>query len=88
MKIVYKKYFLKQLKKLSLDIQIKTKEKIKLFQNNPFDIVLNNHRLNWNLSDYRSINITWDYRAIFIELSWWKYEFIEFVNIWTHSSLY
>jgi hypothetical protein len=46
MKIVYKKYFLKQLKKLSLDIQIKTKEKIKLFQNNPFDIVLNNHRLN------------------------------------------
>jgi hypothetical protein len=32
--------------------------------------------------------VTWDYRAIFKEIWDWKYEFIEFVDIWTHSQLY
>jgi mRNA-degrading endonuclease YafQ of YafQ-DinJ toxin-antitoxin module len=40
------------------------------------------------LKDFRSINITWDYRAIFKEYPDGTYEFVDFIDIWTHSQLY
>jgi hypothetical protein len=56
---------------------------------NPFLVELNNHELNWKKYIWcRSINITWDYRAVFKELSNKNYEFVEFIYIWTHSELY
>jgi mRNA-degrading endonuclease YafQ of YafQ-DinJ toxin-antitoxin module len=88
MKINYKKRFSKSYNKLDKKIQIKFDEKVIIFSQNPFDKSLNNHFLNWRYLGFRSINVTWDYRAIFREYPSWTYEFVEFVNVGTHSELY
>jgi len=88
MKIDYHKNFIKDYKKIDFVIRDKFKYKLSLFIKNPFLKELNNHSLNWKYIWKRSINITWDFRAIFKDKSDWKYEFIEFVRIWTHSKLY
>jgi mRNA-degrading endonuclease YafQ of YafQ-DinJ toxin-antitoxin module len=49
---------------------------------------LNNHALVWKYMWFRSINITGDFRAIFIEKSNNTYDFVEFIDIGTHSALY
>lgn len=88
MKVNFKKSFNKQFEKLNKKIQLKTDEKIKLFRKNPFDKNLKNHALTWEYLSFRNINITWDYRAISKEYPNWTYEFIDFIDIWTHSELY
>ncbi len=88
MKINRKKRFIKSFKKLDRKIQDKFIEVLISFTKNPFEEKLNNHSLKWEYQWLRSINVTWDYRAIFKELSNWKYEFIDFIDIWTHSQLY
>lgn len=88
MKIEYKKSYRKSFSKLDKRIKEKAIERIAIFIRNPFEPILNNHALIWNLQWKRSINITWDYRAIFIEHSNWTYEFVEFTDFWTHSQLY
>lgn len=88
MKIKLLKKFKKSYKKLSEKTHNKFKNKIKIFQNNPLEESLNNHKLSWNWKWFSSINITWDIRAIFREIWEWKYEFVEFENIWSHSELY
>ena len=85
----YKKSYKKAFQKLSLKTQKKAVFTIShVFNNNPFDKILNNHALKGEYLGYRSINITGDFRAIFRELSGGKYEFVEFVDIGTHSQLY
>ncbi len=88
MKINFKKSFNKKFEKLNNKIQLKTDEKISVFRKTPFEKSLNNHALKWEYSWFRSINITWDYRAIFKEYPNWTYEFVDFIDIWTHSELY
>ena len=88
MKIEYWKRFRKNFLKLNKKIREKSIIKISKFQNNPFEQSLNNHKLTWNRKWFSSINITWDIRAIFKEIWEWKYEFVEFENIWSHSELY
>jgi len=88
MKIRLLKKFKKSYKKLSEKTHNKFKNKISIFQNNPFEKSLNNHKLTWNRKWFSSINITWDIRAIFREVWEWNYEFVEFENIWSHSELY
>ena len=84
----YKKNFRKSYKKLDEKIKSKADKRIRLFTENPFSEKLNNHALKWKLLGKRSIDITWDFRAIFKELSEGRYEFVEFIEIWTHSQLY
>ena len=86
--IKYKKKFKKHFEKIDNNIQQKTISKIDLFQINPFNKSLNNHALTWEYLWFRSINITWDYRAVFREYWENKYEFVDFIDIWTHSELY
>lgn len=88
MKISYKKSYEKMYRKLPLAIKEKTDERIMLFSNDPSHEILNNHALTWEYEGYRSINITGDYRALFRELSGGYYEFVEFVEVGTHSQLY
>lgn len=88
MKIVFKKSFDKSQSKLDVKIRIKLGEKLRIFSNNPLERSLNNHALVWKYHGFRSINITWDYRAIFREYPSWMYEFVEFIDIWSHSELY
>ncbi len=88
MQITYTKNFLKSYKKRDSKIQLKFDEKVEIFVENPFEKILNNHKLYWVYEGLRSINITWDYRAIFRELSEGRYEFVEFLYIGSHSELY
>lgn len=88
MKIIETRKFIKSRKKLSKKLQIKLIEKIKIFKEDHFHPLLNNHWLAWNYNWLRSINITWDYRLIFRELSDWTYELVELIDIWSHSFLY
>lgn len=88
MKITRTKRFIKKYDKLDYKIMLKFILKLELFIKNPFDISLNNHAFIWEYIWFRSINITWDFRAIFKEYPNWTYEFVEFSDIWTHSQLY
>lgn len=88
MKIKYHKKFEKSYNKKSLKLREIFKKKLRIFIQNPFSFELKNHKLKWNFLWYNSINISWDYRAIFKELSDWKYEFVEFTDFWTHSEIY
>lgn len=88
MKIDYVKNFLKSYKKLDNKIQKKFDEKVLIFQKSPTEKILNNHSLKGKYAWFRSINITWDYRAIFKEYPNGTYEFVDFIDIWTHSELY
>ncbi len=62
--IKFKKKFDKSYNKLDVKIKNNFKLRLKLFLENPFEQILNNHLLNWDYKWYRSINVTWDYRAI------------------------
>jgi len=84
MEIRYQKSFLKDFKKLDLKIRKKFLEKQKRFLKNPLDPILNNHTLNGEFKDFRSINITGDYRAIYFRDDGIYY----FVRIGKHSQLY
>lgn len=85
MKLYFHKNFEKQYKLLNVKQKQKTRERLKLFLDNPFNLVLNNHPLKGKYLDYRSINIGGDLRAI--------YKFINnneciFVAIGSHNKLY
>ena len=88
MKIQFKKTFNKNFEKLGRKLQMKTHEKIGLFQKDPFEETLSNHALIWEYKWFRSIDITGDYRAIFREYPNGTYEFVDFIFVWTHSQLY
>ena len=88
MQISYKKSYQKSFAKLDSIIKQKTLEKIELFLQNPHHPLLNTHFLKGKYKDFQSLNITWDYRAIFREVGKERYEFVEFLYIGTHSDLY
>jgi len=88
MKIDYKKSYIKSFSKLDNKIKKKAIERIALFMLTPLETVLNNHSLVWKYQGFRSINITGDYRAVFKEYPNWTYEFVDFIDIGTHSQLY
>lgn len=85
MKIRFHKNFEKQYKKLKKREQKKARERLELFLENPFNPWLNNHPLKGKYTDYRSINITGDLRAIYKFIS--EKECI-FVAVDSHSNLY
>jgi mRNA-degrading endonuclease YafQ of YafQ-DinJ toxin-antitoxin module len=64
-------------------------ERYKIFLDNPFNPQLNNHHLSGQLNKYRSINITGDWRALYLEgLNANGGEVIIFEILGTHSQLY
>lgn len=85
MQIIFHKNFKKGYKKLPTKIRQKFKERLKLFVNDPYSPILNNHALHGKWQDFRSINITGDIRAIYKPLSG---QSVEFVLIDSHSNLY
>ena len=60
-------------------------EKLKLFINNPFDPILNNHPLKGEYKGCRSINIGGDMRAIYILP---EKDIVLFTALGTHDELY
>ena len=89
MKIKFSKKFSKQYGKSPKQIRRFFDERLALFIKDQSDPLLNNHSLKGNLSGYRSINITGDWRALYSE-----YEendsgtIVIFELIGTHSQLY
>jgi addiction module RelE/StbE family toxin len=83
--IDYHKKFLKIFDKLPEKIKDKFYQRLRLFSQEPFHPLLNNHPVDSAYPGWRSINITGDYRALY-ELK--ADNLIEFMNIGTHSELY
>ena len=65
MKIIFHKSFEKQFVKLSNTLKVKAKERIKIFEKDTYNLVLNNHALHGKFVGYRSINVTGDIRIIY-----------------------
>ena len=86
MRVVYSKKFLKQIEKSPNNIIDAFQKRLELFANNKFHPLLKNHALVGKYSNYRSINITGDWRAVFKEEDSGKV--ICFVILGTHSQLY
>lgn len=84
MKIVFHKVFHKKYKKLPKKIQAAFSNRLKIFQVNAYDPILNNHKLHGEYDSFRSINVTSDIRAIYKAIG----DIIEFYTIGSHSDLY
>lgn len=89
MLIRFSKKFSKQYERAGQKTRLAFNKRLKLFFKNPFAPQLHNHPLTGKLSDYRSINITGDWRAIYSEYQDNKGEIIIIFEILgTHSQLY
>jgi len=67
MQINFSKSFCKDYKKAPQKIKEVIKKRLSLFKVNKYEKILNNHQLSGDLSFLRSINITGDWRALFVE---------------------
>ena len=88
-RVDYSRTFIKQLKKAPLKIREAFRKRRELFFENPFSSQLNNHQLIGEHKGHRSINITGDWRAIFIETldeAGNKTTLFKFIG--THNQLY
>lgn len=84
MKISYSKNFIKQAKKLPAPVRKTLLERITLFTINPFHPLLSDHPLKGKFKEYRSINITGNYRALYLL----RGDEAIFDQVGTHSQLY
>ena len=83
--IIYRhRTFEKTFKKIPEKIKNQFKDRLRLFLVDPYNEALNNHYLSGKYRDFRSINVSGDYRALFkIEN-----QVIKFYFIGTHAQLY
>lgn len=65
MTINFSKRYKKQYQKLPPKIQEQSKQRIELWQEDPFNQLLRLHKLEGKLARYHSINITGDIRALY-----------------------
>jgi len=77
--------FERQAKKLPQDIRRKLWERVALMNTDEFDPLLNNHKLNPPFEEYRSINVTGDYRLVYkrIDVDTWYFR-----AVGTHHQLF
>lgn len=84
MTISYSKNFIREAKKLGKQQQQKLRERIEIFSENPLHPVLRNHALKGTHKSYRSIDVTGDVRALYLQ----KEDEAIFDTVGTHSQLY
>ena len=77
--------FGKGVEKLDPKIKRKLAERLRLFASEPFHPLLDNHALTGEYEGVRSINITGDFRAIYLPTG---LDVTLFMYIGTHSQLY
>ncbi len=78
--------FIKSLRKAPRKIQIAFRNRLELFLIDKYHPILNNHSLMGKYKDYRSLNVSGDWRAIFREFENGKVIYFDFIG--THSKLY
>jgi mRNA-degrading endonuclease YafQ of YafQ-DinJ toxin-antitoxin module len=83
--VITTKDFDKSFKKKDKFIQKKAIERIRIFREDPFNILLNNHALSGEHKNKRSFNVTGDYRIVFYYINEGT---VCFVDIGTHPELY
>lgn len=86
MRFEFTKVFLKSYKKAPLKIQSSFHKRLKLFMIDTYHPMIRNHKLTGKYQNYRSMNITGDWRAIFTVNH--DGETVTFSVIGTHSQLY
>jgi addiction module RelE/StbE family toxin len=84
MTISYSKGFIKQAKKLNPETRKRLLERVAIFSDNPLHSVLRNHQLKGKYKEYRSIDVTGDIRALYLQ----KENEAIFDMVGTHSQLY
>ena len=87
MTIEYHKNFTKQFEKLQRKEQERVLNALKLFENEPFEEQLRNHRLKGELSRFRSISAGSDLRLLYYEKES-NHIIVVFAAIGSHSQLY
>ncbi|MBI5619483.1 type II toxin-antitoxin system mRNA interferase toxin, RelE/StbE family [Candidatus Gottesmanbacteria bacterium] len=89
MDIRYDKIFCKQYRKANKNIRSAFVERLRLFQTDSFHPFLHNHELTGAYRGYRSINVTGDWRALYMESRFATgVVIVEFKLFGTHSQLY
>ena len=86
MKVVLHKYFLKRYQKLPKTVRNTFVERTHLLLTDPTNPILHIHTLKGNLELQKSMNVTGDYRALFVVDE--ETQIITFLRIGTHSELY
>jgi addiction module RelE/StbE family toxin len=84
MNVSYSKNFIRQAKKLSSPQRRKLQERIQTFSRNPLHPTLRNHALKGKYKAYRSIDVTGDVRALYLQ----QEDEAIFDSVGTHSQLY
>ena len=84
MKISYSKNFIKQSKKLNPKLRKQLVRRITLFSTNLLDSQLRDHQLKGKYKQYRSIDVTGDFRALYLLNG----DEAIFDIVGTHSQLY
>ena len=85
MEVGFHKYFRKQFNKLPRRMQKFFYSKLDIFMLDPFNPLLNNHKLSGKLKNMRSINVTGDIRAIYEQAG---KDRVLFLMIASHGKLY
>jgi addiction module RelE/StbE family toxin len=85
MRVSFHKNFDRSYKKCSVKVQNQFKKRLKLFLENPYHVLLENHVLHGEWRNFRSINIAGDWRALYYYID---DDIVEFFIIDTHSNLY
>jgi addiction module RelE/StbE family toxin len=83
--VISLKSFKKSFKKKDIKIQKQAILRIRLFREDPFNIILNNHSLDGEYVGKRSFNVNGDYRIVFYYID---ANTVCFLDIGTHSELY
>jgi len=79
------KRFRKSYEKLALKMRDRCRDRMDLFESEPFHPLLDNHPLHGEYAGCRSINVTGDYRAIFYHEN---ENTVRFIAIGTHHDLF
>lgn len=85
MLVKYSKRFAKSYDKAPTKVRGLFERRVEIFVEDKYHPLLNNHALGGKFMGYRSINITGDWRAVFMELLGGV---AYFVDLGTHSQLY
>lgn len=89
MRIKFARRFTKEYDRVDGKIKQAINKRIDLFSKDPFNKQLRNHPLSGKYKGYRSINITGDWRAVFLVLGEVNSEIVvSFEMLGTHSQLY
>jgi len=85
MRIFFHRTFKKKYKKAPISVRRQTDERLRLFARAPLDPALNNHPLSGDRKGEWSINVTGNWRAIYVHED---PVIVQFTDLDTHSNLY